>query len=101
MRKQPREAESILLSANLTYRCIKMWIDLYQWDKALDIALKNNTHIDTVLYFRSKYLSTIRQKEDNPKFVQHMSTQFDWNSIKTKIDSELQKEKGGRMQIAA
>jgi intraflagellar transport protein 80 len=33
LRKQPKEAESILLSANLNYRCIRMWIDLYNWER--------------------------------------------------------------------
>jgi intraflagellar transport protein 80 len=33
LRKQPREAESILLGANLVYRAIKMWMDLYNWDR--------------------------------------------------------------------
>lgn len=33
LRKQPKEAEGILLSANLIYRCIRMWIDLYNWDR--------------------------------------------------------------------
>lgn len=33
LKKQPQEAESILLSANLTYRAIRMWIDLFNWDR--------------------------------------------------------------------
>jgi intraflagellar transport protein 80 len=33
LRKQPREAESILVSANLVFRAIKMWIDLFNWDR--------------------------------------------------------------------
>ncbi len=33
LRKQPREAESILLSGNLVFRAIKMWIDLFNWER--------------------------------------------------------------------
>lgn len=33
LRKQPREAENILLNANLHYRCIRMWIDLFNWER--------------------------------------------------------------------
>ena len=33
IRRQPKEAESILLSANLYYRAIKMWVDLFNWER--------------------------------------------------------------------
>lgn len=33
LRRQPQEAESILLSANLLWRAIKMNIDLFNWDR--------------------------------------------------------------------
>ncbi len=33
LRHQPKEAETILLSAGQHYRAIKLWIDLYQWDR--------------------------------------------------------------------
>jgi intraflagellar transport protein 80 len=32
-RRSPREAEGILLSANLVYRCIRMWMDLHDWER--------------------------------------------------------------------
>jgi intraflagellar transport protein 80 len=35
LKKQPREAESILLGANLTYRAIRMWMDLFNWERYL------------------------------------------------------------------
>jgi intraflagellar transport protein 80 len=33
LKKQPREAESILLGANLVYRAIRMWMDLFNWER--------------------------------------------------------------------
>ena len=50
--KNVNEAEQILLQARLFYRAIKMNIKLYRWERAMDIATKNNTHVDTVLAYR-------------------------------------------------
>ena len=33
LRHQPKEAESILIAASQYYRAIKIWIDLYNWDR--------------------------------------------------------------------
>ena len=57
-RRNIDEAESLLLQATppLIYRAIKMNIRLFRWAKALDIAIKNKTHVDTVLAYRAQYL---------------------------------------------
>lgn len=95
LRKQPKEAESILLAANLVYRCIRMWIELYNWDRALDLAVKNKTHVDTVLFFRAKYLRALSRNEDNKRFSQYIdSVPVEWIKIKAKIAMELENEKG-------
>lgn len=36
--------------------------------RALDIAMKHKTHIDTVLYKRQKYLEVLEKEESNNKF---------------------------------
>jgi intraflagellar transport protein 80 len=48
------EAEQILLQASppLIYRAIKLNIRLYRWTRALQIAVDNKTHVDTVLAYR-------------------------------------------------
>jgi intraflagellar transport protein 80 len=33
LRRQPNQAEAILVSAGLVYRAIRMWIRLYQWER--------------------------------------------------------------------
>ncbi|KAI8926289.1 WD40-repeat-containing domain protein [Entophlyctis helioformis] len=92
MRHQPREAESILLSANLIYRAIRMWINLFNWDRALDLALKYKTHVDTVLYFRDKYLKTLGRSETNKRFIQYaQGVPVEWEKIKAKIAAEEEK----------
>ena len=50
--KKINEAEQILLQAKLYYRAIKMNIKLFRWERALDLAVKHKTHIDTVVGFR-------------------------------------------------
>ena len=81
-RHQPDEAEKILLQANpaLTYRAIKMNITLYRWNRALDLAIKFKTHIDTVLGYRQNYLHEFNKKENLSKFLQYNS-QVSFESI--------------------
>lgn len=50
--KRIPEAETILLGARLFYRAIKLNIKLYRWERALDIAISNKTHVDTVIAYR-------------------------------------------------
>jgi hypothetical protein len=38
--------------------------------RALELAIKHKTHVDTVLFFRKKYLDTFDKPETNPKFLQ-------------------------------
>ncbi len=54
--KKVNEAEQILLAARLFYRAIKMNIKLYRWERALDIAVGNKTHVDTVIAYRQRFL---------------------------------------------
>ncbi|KAJ3371974.1 Intraflagellar transport protein 80 [Kappamyces sp. JEL0680] len=98
LRKQPREAEQILLSANLIYRCIRMWIDLYNWDRALELAVKHKTHVDTVLHFRAKYLHALEKAEDNKRFLQLAdSVPVEWSKVQAKISMELENERSAKI----
>jgi hypothetical protein len=38
--------------------------------RALELAIKHKTHVDTVLFFRKKYLETFDKPETNLKFLQ-------------------------------
>merc|ERR1711865_1187584 len=40
-RRRPEEAEQILLTAGLHYRAIKLNIKLFNWERALDLAVRN------------------------------------------------------------
>lgn len=54
--KKVNEAEHILLQARLFYRAIKLNIKLYKWERALEIAVQNKTHVDTVIAYRQRFL---------------------------------------------
>jgi intraflagellar transport protein 80 len=70
-RRAPDEAERILLQANppLIYRAIKMNIELFRWNRALDIAMKYKVHLDTVLAYRTRYLDDFQREEKDQKFI--------------------------------
>lgn len=91
--KKYAEAENILLNAKLFYRAIKMNIKLFKWERALDIAVKNKTHVDTVLAYRKKYLETQKKTETNEKFLQLASkVEVNWETIKEKIKKDMETE---------
>lgn len=72
LRHHPDEAERILLQASppLLYRAVKLNIDLYRWNRALDLAVKQKVHVDTVLAYRQRHLDAFERTESLPKFQQ-------------------------------
>ena len=52
-----QDAENLLLQAGLTFRAVLLNIFLHQWERALDLAIRHKTHVDTVLAYRLKYLA--------------------------------------------
>lgn len=93
--KKINEAELILIQAKLYYRAIKMNIKLFRWDRALDLAIKHKTHVDTVLAFRQKYLEDFQKEETNDRFKEYMNEiDIDWETIKSKIEADKAKEAG-------
>ncbi|KAL3846590.1 hypothetical protein ACJMK2_017565 [Sinanodonta woodiana] len=90
----PLDAEAILLTAGLIFRAIMLNIQLYNWDRALELAVKHKTHVDTVLGFRKKHLENFQKKETNKRFLQYQEgIDIDWEKIEAKISMEYQKER--------
>lgn len=88
-----QDAENILLQAGLSFRAILLNIYLHQWEKALDLAIKQKTHVDTVLAYRIKHLNRFDKDENIKKFQQYMNeVEVDWEKIASKIEAEFQKE---------
>ncbi|KAM4566832.1 intraflagellar transport protein 80 homolog [Odontesthes bonariensis] len=91
---QVQEAESTLLQAGLIYQTIQVNIDLFNWERALELAVKHKTHVDTVLAYRQKFLQKFGRKETNKRFLQYSEgVEVDWEKIQAKIEMELSKER--------
>ncbi|XP_076095976.1 intraflagellar transport protein 80 homolog [Mytilus galloprovincialis] len=90
----PQDAEAILLTAGLTFRAIMLNIQLYNWDRALELAVKHKTHVDTVLGYRQRYLERFSKKENIKRYQQYKDgIEIDWEKIESKIEYEYQKER--------
>ncbi|CAG0918271.1 unnamed protein product, partial [Notodromas monacha] len=88
-----KDAEGILLQNGLVFRAIMMHLQLFHWERALDLAVKHKTHLDTVLGYRKRYLDRFERQETNKKFEQFsQNVKIDWNDIRNKVEMEFQKE---------
>jgi intraflagellar transport protein 80 len=93
--RRPEEAERILLQANppLIYRAIKMNIRLFRWSRALELAINNKTHVDTVLFYRKKFLTAHNRSEKEPRFKQYFDeVEIDEEKIMAKKAEERESE---------
>lgn len=70
-----------------------MNIKLYKWERALQIAVENRTHVDTVIAYRKRYLEAMKREENHPMFIQYgQDLPLDWESIKSKIRADKDRE---------
>ncbi|XP_048361821.1 intraflagellar transport protein 80 homolog isoform X2 [Sphaerodactylus townsendi] len=89
-----QDAEMLLLQAGLVYQAIQVNINLYNWERALELAVKHKTHVDTVLAYRQKFLDDFGKKETNQRFLQYAEgLEINWDKIKAKIELEIAKER--------
>jgi intraflagellar transport protein 80 len=93
-KREPEEAERILLGAGLVFRAIELNLRLFDWDRALEIALEHKTHIDTVLCFRAAYLKRNKRREDKKDFVAAArEVEVSEEQVRAKIAREREREK--------
>ena len=93
-RRKPDEAEAILLQAGATYRAIDMHVRLFNWRRALDLAVQHRTHVDTVLYHRKRYLTEAQRRETDEQFKEYSrSVEIDEEAVLAKMAQEAEKEK--------
>lgn len=70
-----------------------MNIKLHRWERALDIAVNNKTHVDTVIAYRQRFLQQYQKEEDSEKFkTLARDIQVDWETVKTKIRADKDRE---------
>lgn len=94
-KRRPDDAEQIFLQANppLLYRAIKMNIRLFRWERALELAVKYRSHVDTVLAYRSQYLEDWKKEETDDRFKQLASSvKWEWEQVRAKKNLEKQEE---------
>lgn len=92
-RRRPAEAEALLLQSGLIYRAISQNIQIFRWERALELAVQHKTHVDTVLAYRQRYLSELGLKETDSKFAQLADkVKVDWDTIRKKQEQEAQGE---------
>ncbi|XP_054283963.1 intraflagellar transport protein 80 homolog isoform X2 [Macrosteles quadrilineatus] len=88
------DAESILLQNGLVFRAIMVNLHTHNWSRALELAVKHKTHVDTVLLHRKRYLEAFDKTETNEKFLQFKDqVDLDEEKIQEKISFEYEKEK--------
>ncbi|XP_040569650.2 intraflagellar transport protein 80 homolog [Lepeophtheirus salmonis] len=89
-----QDGENILLQSGLVFRAILLNIHLHQWERALDLAIRHKTHVDTVLAYRIKHLTRCEKEETIPKYIQYIkNVEIDWEKISLKIEGELERER--------
>ncbi|XP_062355287.1 intraflagellar transport protein 80 homolog [Cinclus cinclus] len=89
-----QEAETLLLQAGLLYQAIQINIDLCNWERALELAVRHRSHVDTVLAHRQRFLAALGRTERSPRFLQFQGQlEVDWDKIKAKIEMEIAKER--------
>ncbi|XP_017775258.1 PREDICTED: intraflagellar transport protein 80 homolog [Nicrophorus vespilloides] len=89
---QIHHAESVLLHNGMVYYAILNHIKLHNWSRALELAVRHKTHIDTVLYLRQKYLSKLEKQEINKDFINLNKTiNIDESKILERMELEKRK----------
>ena len=90
----PRDALLNFSQNGFIFRAIMTYLSLFQFDKALDLAVKNKTHIDTVLGYRQRYLEKTERKESDPKYLKQLAeVEIDWQHIRDKVKEDYEKER--------
>ena len=63
----------------------------YVYYRALELAVKHQTHVDTVLAYRDRYLKRLGSKETFKDFLDYSGKmEINWASIKEKVAAEEQ-----------
>ncbi len=90
---QYQEAEQLFLNKNMVYRAIFMWIEMFEWGRALDLANRYRQYIDVVCFYRQRYLKMSgKSKEMDKRFLELQScsamSSYDEDVVREKIRNE-------------
>lgn len=62
-------AEGILLQHGFIAEAIRINIQMYNWNRALELAVRHKKQVDQVLEAREIYLKLLDKKETNPSYI--------------------------------
>jgi len=66
---------------------------MYKWDRALEIAVQNKTHVDTVIAYRQRWLMMQNRQEQDQRFLKYSKDiNVEWETIKAKIRADKDRE---------
>lgn len=87
-----RDAQLNLAQNGHIFKAIMTCISMFQFDKALDLAVKSKSFIDVVLGYRQKYLEQTGRKENDSKYLRQLADiEIDWQHIQETIKEENEK----------
>jgi len=85
-----KDASRGLLKQASIFETIKILIAQNEWTQALNIAVKNESHVDTVLYMRQLFLKKREKNETDSKFIEMaQNIDVEWADVKTKVAQEI------------
>jgi intraflagellar transport protein 80 len=87
LKRKPFEAETHLLSSGKVLACVMMWLEMYQWERALHVAQKYQKFIDVVAYYRYKYLQQFDMDEQLKPFID-LSVEVDEAKVQQTISGK-------------
>ncbi|KAK0404495.1 hypothetical protein QR680_017478 [Steinernema hermaphroditum] len=81
--------EGALTRSGDIFRAVMTAVAMFQWDRALDLALRERAFLDIVIGYRQRYLKEMGLCETDKRFIAHLSdVEIDWNHIHEKIAEE-------------
>ncbi|XP_045128913.1 intraflagellar transport protein 80 homolog [Portunus trituberculatus] len=88
------DAEATLVQSGLHFRAIMLNLMTYNFERALQLAIRHKTHVDTVVAYRKRYLARFNKPETSKIFQQYeKQVNIDWKTINEKIAMEYQRER--------
>ncbi|CAH0390295.1 unnamed protein product [Bemisia tabaci] len=79
-----QEAEAILLQNGFVFRAVLMNIQIYNWNRALELGSKHKNHLELVLWFRGQYLKSFDKEETNGAFLKYNLEDYEITDEKIK-----------------
>lgn len=90
------EAERVLVQAGFLWQALEMHMNLHNWETALALAIKRKHHIDTVLGYRQRHLTSIGKDPVRDEWLEDFrklsKQKIDWGDIEAKIQEDKDKE---------